>query len=87
MQPTPVFLPGNPMHRGTWQATVHSIAKRQTRLKQLSTAKTDIKSGALGTFLMVQGLRLSTPHAGGPGSIPGQGTRTYMPELQPSMAK
>ena len=26
----------NPMGRGTWWATVHSIAKSQTRLKQLS---------------------------------------------------
>ena len=27
----------NPMDRGTWQATVHSVAKSQTQLKQLST--------------------------------------------------
>ena len=26
----------NPMHRGAWQATVHRVAKSQTRLKQLS---------------------------------------------------
>ena len=26
-QPTPVFLPENPMDRGAWQATVHGIAK------------------------------------------------------------
>ena len=26
-QPTPVFLPGNPMDRRTWQATVHEVAK------------------------------------------------------------
>ena len=26
-QPTPVFLPGNPMDRGAWQATVHGVAK------------------------------------------------------------
>ena len=26
----------NPMHRGAWQATVHRMAKSQTRLKQLS---------------------------------------------------
>ena len=24
----------NPMHRGAWQATVHGVTKRQTRLKQ-----------------------------------------------------
>ena len=26
----------NPMDRGAWQATVHGVAKSQTRLKQLS---------------------------------------------------
>ena len=28
----PVFLPGKSMDRGTWQATVHGIAKNQTQL-------------------------------------------------------
>ena len=27
----------NPMDRGAWRATVHGVAKSQTRLKQLST--------------------------------------------------
>ena len=27
----------NPMDRGAWRAAVHSVAKNQTRLKQLST--------------------------------------------------
>ena len=27
----------NPMNMGAWQATVHGVAKSQTRLKQLST--------------------------------------------------
>ena len=31
---------------------------------------------------MVQWLRLITPSAGGPGSIPGQGTRSQMPQLR-----
>ena len=39
-QPSPVFLPGNPMNRGDWQAPVPSIAKSQTRLKRLRTAHT-----------------------------------------------
>ena len=30
-QPTPVFLPENPMNGGAWQATVHEIAKSQTQ--------------------------------------------------------
>ena len=28
---------GNPMDRGTWQATVHRVTKNRTRLKLLST--------------------------------------------------
>ena len=34
-----------------------------------------------GTSLVVQWLRLHTPNAGDPGSIPGQGTRCHMPQL------
>ena len=32
-QPTPAFLPENPMAKGAWQAMVHSIAKSRTRLR------------------------------------------------------
>ena len=35
-QPTPVFLPGNPLDREAWQVIVHRVAKSQTRLKWLS---------------------------------------------------
>ena len=31
-----------------------------------------------GTSLVAQWIRLCTPSAGGPGSIPGQGTRSHM---------
>ena len=34
----------------------------------------------LGTPLVVQGLRLCASNAGGPGSIPGQGTRSRIPQ-------
>ena len=34
-----------------------------------------------GTSLEVQWLRLRTPNAGGPGVIPGQGTRSHTPQL------
>ena len=34
------------------------------------------------TFLVVQWLRLCSPNAGGPGLIPGQGTRSHMPQLK-----
>ena len=31
----------NPMERGSWRATVHGVAKSQTRLKRLSMLTTD----------------------------------------------
>ena len=36
-QPTPVVLPGKPMDREAWRATVHRVAKSQAQLNQLST--------------------------------------------------
>ena len=41
----------------------------------------------MGTALVVQGLRLHPPNAGGLGSIPGQETRFHMPQLRPGAAK
>ena len=38
-----------------------------------------------GTSLVVQWLRLHAPNAGGLGSIPGQGTRSCMPQLRVHM--
>ena len=38
--------------------------------------------GSQGTSLVVQWLRPCAPSAGGPGSIPGQGIRSHMPQLQ-----
>ena len=35
-QPTPVFCLGNPTDRGAWQATVHTVAKSQTRVSDLN---------------------------------------------------
>ena len=35
--------------------------------------------------LVVQQLRLCAPNAGGPGLIPGQGTRSHMLQLRPRM--
>ena len=36
----------------------------------------------LGTSLVVKWLRLRAPNAGGPGSIPGRGTRSHILELR-----
>ena len=40
-----------------------------------------------GTSLVVQWLTLHAPNAGGPGSIPGQGTRCHTLQLTPGTAK
>ena len=44
-----------------------------------------IKTKDTGTSLVVQWLRLCTPRVEGPGSIPGQGTRSYMLQLRVRM--
>ena len=36
----------------------------------------------MGTSPVVQQLRLHAPNAGGPGSIPGWGTRPHMPQIK-----
>ena len=41
----------------------------------------------LGTSLVVQWLGLCPPNAGGIGSIPGQGIRSYMPQLRSGAAR
>ena len=40
------------------------------------------KEAEVGTSLAAQGLRLHTSKAGGVGLIPGQGTRSYTPQLE-----
>ena len=40
------------------------------------------KNEEIGTSLVVQWLRLCVPNAGGPGLMPGQGTRYHMPQLK-----
>ena len=44
-----------------------------------------IENVRVGTSLVVQWLRLHTPNAGGPGSIPGEGTRSHMLQLRVRM--
>ena len=40
--PVQYYCLENPMDRGTWQATVHSVTKSRTGLKQFSTAQADL---------------------------------------------
>ena len=45
----------------------------------------DLNRVLRGTSLVVQWLRLCAPNARGPGLIPGQGTRSHMPQLRVCM--
>ena len=55
------------------------------------TAKKEVEvslsEGWEGTSLVIQWLTICTPNAGGPGSIPGQGTRYHMLQLRFHMLK
>ena len=55
--------------------------------KRLGWMKHKLESRLLGegTSLVVQWLRLQAPNAGCLGSIPGQGTRSHMPQLRVRM--
>ena len=48
----------------------------------LDSTDEENKTGVEGTSLVVQWLRLHDPNAGAPGSIPGQGPRSHMPQLK-----
>ena len=56
-------------------------------LSQNITSSCFSNPGYFWTSLVVQWLRLHAPSAGGPGLIPGQGTRSHMQQLRPDMAK
>ena len=48
---------------------------------------TFFESWELGPSLVVQRLRLHAPNVGGLGSVPGQGTRSHIPQLRSSLVK
>ena len=52
-----------------------------------STVNRAEKKAHVWTSLVVQWLRLPTPNAGAPGSIPGQGTRSHTLQLRPGTTK
>ena len=63
----------------------------QGRLKAMALSKgliiDTLKKIITGTSLVAQWLRLHASNAGGPGSIPVQGTRSHMPQLNPGTAR
>ena len=69
--------------REAWHTAIHGVARSQIWLTDWTTINN--KSYRLGTSLVVQRLRLHPPNAGGPGSIPGWGTRSCMPQLKAYM--
>ena len=65
---------------GMVRTTIHRLGKRkQNKIPML------LKGKYFGTSLVVQWLRLCTLEAGPPGLIPGQGTRSHMPQLRVQM--
>ena len=74
-QPTPIFLPGKSQRQKSLAGYSLWSCKKSSITEWLSTH-------AQGTSLAVQWLRLHAPNAGGPGSIPGQGTRSIITQLK-----
>ena len=71
---------------GTINETLHG----KNRAGTVTQSAGFIKCGSTSpqrTSLVVQQLRLWAPNAGGLGSIPGQGTRSHVLQLRPSVAK
>ena len=58
----------------------HWCCQENKTTKQKKLDKTKHKTWKCGTSLVAQWLRFLAPNAGGPGSIPGGGTRFHMPQ-------
>ena len=69
------------------------MAENEEELKSLlmkvkeESEKVGLKLSIQRDSLVVQWLRLHAPNAGGPHSLPGQGTRSHMLHLRASTAK
>ena len=75
----------NPMDGGAWWATVHRVAKSQTRLSDFTSLETHFRMKdkhrlKVGDGDLPGGPVVNTPRSQcrGPGSIPGWGTRSCM---------
>ena len=65
---------------------LHSLHSKSTS-GLTYTAEPGHQKYNMGTSLVIQWLRLCAPDAGGLGLIPGQGTRSHIPQLRPSTNK
>ena len=71
-QPTPVLLPIDPMVGGAWWATVHGVAKSQTRLRDFTfTFHFHALEKEMATHSCVLAWRI--PGMGEPGGLPSMG--------------
>ena len=69
--------------REAWCAAVHGVPKSWTWLSDWTTSEGRRQWKRIsGTSLVVQWLGLWAPNAGARGSIPGQGTRSHIPQLR-----
>ena len=87
---------GNPMGRGAWQATVHGVAKESDTTLRLNNKLVNINknfgSKTMTIYLLkvidrenslvVQWVRLHSPHTGGPGSMCGLETVSHMQQRE-----
>ena len=73
MAPTPVLLPGNPMDRGAWWATVHGVARSRTQLSDFTlTFHFPALEKEMATHSSVLAWRI--PGMGEPGGLPSMGS-------------
>ena len=63
-----VFLPGNPMDRGAWWTTVHSVSKSWTGVKRLSAHTHNATAKSLQSYPT-----LCNPIDSSPSGFPGPG--------------
>ena len=74
----------------SWQ-TEYSLRSVRCKLKSKVSQESQVQllnyKSKAGTSLVVQWLSLHIPSAGDPGSIPGPGIRSRMPQLRPHAAK
>ena len=82
----PTFLQGSRILCGPVATATENTAKPQDpiqkRRQPLYPIYTHLNVTNFGISLVVQWLRLHAPSAEDPGSIPGQGTRSRMPQLK-----
>ena len=63
-----------------WNFSKEKVGGKKNQ--SFKSERPEFKKSKAGTSLVVQWLRLHAPNAGGPGSIPSQGTRSHMPQLK-----